>query len=160
MKNKLFQLNNTAFAVIALIIALVIVFFALFFQKKDQGLKITNLENIVLSEMNGKQVKMEPLLKPGEATYICFFSPKDCFNCMNKGINDLISLEKSGKTCLAVGVDNDLDAVSKLADHYASSFKAFYSIKVNDFIAHFTIKILPVITAIKQGKIENVTYLK
>jgi len=160
MKNKLFQLNNTAFAVIVAIIALVLVFFVVFFQKKDGGSKITGIENIILSEMNGKQVKMEPLLKPGEETYICFFSPKDCFNCMNKGINDLISLAKSGKTCLAVGVDNDVDAVSKLADHYSLSFKAFYAIRVKDFIKHFPIKVLPVMMVVKEGKIENVTYLK
>ena len=146
-----------AFGLLAVSIIIVIVLKFIVPINIGKGFNIREIEKIKVLDMKGNQVKLVDLFKKDEVTYCLIFELTNCYSCISQGIEDLKSLQKSGKSCIGLVVNNFfMDAAGWFSNN---DFSPFAVIRKDDFYENIFSQILPVIVKIKNGEVQSYRYI-
>lgn len=157
MKKNDLVLNIGIGVVVVVIIAIFLFKFVINKTGKEELFKINNIEKIVVSDLNGNEIKFFDLLDKEDDTFILIFDLRNCYSCIFKGIENLKSLKKSGKSCFGLAVHELLDELNGWSANH--DFSPFFLIKKSDFFENIHSMNLPVFIKISNGKVESFRFI-
>lgn len=148
------------FAIIILVTgAIVIAYFKYVFDKEmNMPVAINSIDNIYVSDLNGYQIKLIDLVKKDPELYLLLFDMKDCYSCIFDGINDLLTLEKSGKLCIAIAIDDNIDNVRGWSSKNFTASTLFV-INRTEFLQYIDSPLTPVLVQLKFGIIKKYRFI-
>ncbi|MGE5344114.1 MAG: hypothetical protein ACM3SY_21825 [Candidatus Omnitrophota bacterium] len=150
-------LYGTAIGVLVIGIILVIIFRFILPPKNPNAVNIKEFEKVSVIDLNGEQVRLADLAKKDQITYCMIFELTNCFSCIQKGIDDLKTLKKEGKSCIALAVHELIDEVNGFSA--TVEFAPFFMLKKKDFYEYVTTAHLPVMIKLKNGEVESFRYI-
>ncbi len=148
---------NIGIVRLVLVIGAVIIFKFVLADKTAQGFKMNSFESISITDLNGDTVKLSDVLDEKDAVYLMIFNLNNCYSCIYDGLKDLKNLKDSGKSAIAVIVDNRLDEVQGWSS--TQDFSPFYIMKTVDFYENVQSMLLPVIVKIEDKKIVRFRFI-
>lgn len=157
MKKSDLFLNIGIGVVILAIITVILFKFVINKTGKEESFKINNIEKIMVSDLNGNQINFSDLLDKEGDTYILIFELRNCYSCIFKGIENLKSLKKSGKSCFGLAVHDYLDELNGWSTNH--DFNPFFMIKKSEYFDNIHSTHLPVFIKITNGKVESYRFI-
>ena len=121
---------------------------------------ITNSPTFSLGLINSfliRYSKLFSLLNRMEDNYLLIFSFNDCSSCIYRGIDELKTLKKAGKTCIAIVVHDYYEEIKSWSSN--QDFSPFMVLKRIDFHEHIKTSSTPVLVKIRDRKIKNAFYI-
>ncbi len=140
------------------IIAITILVVVKFFLKGDKtSFVIEDLNDVEISDFSGKKFNLISLLNKNEETYFLMLEVDNCGSCISKGLSELKSLQKVGKTCIPIVIHDRVNEISGWASNY--DFSSFFCISKKTYYEYFKFTYLPVIFSIKNKTVKIIRYI-
>jgi hypothetical protein len=143
--------------IVFLSICIVLVILFKFILKPGPGFNIEKRESIRVTDLNGKESGLFSLFNGKEDTYLLIFSFNDCSSCIYRGIEELKTIKKAGRTCIAIVVHDYYEEIKSWSAN--QDFSPFVVLKRIDFYEHIKTSSTPVLVKIRNGKIKNAFYI-
>lgn len=156
-KNTEFYFRMT---IVILLIAIIVVFAMRFLYKKEhkpEAVSFINPQKTILLSLDNKTVTLEHLLKNSNVLYLAIFDFSGCYSCTGRALDDLRSLKKEKKDCIAITIHDNFNDFKEWAQ--MENFNPIYMVKKNIFYEFIKTPYVPVIIELKKGKIEFIRFI-
>jgi hypothetical protein len=154
---KLDRFYNIGIGVLVIGIAAVLIFKFVLDDPPHESFRINGIDQIIVSDLNGNEIKLSEFLAKDTATYFMLFGLNDCFSCIYLGLEDLKVLKKAGRPCFGLVVHDYIEEVGGWAAQY--DFTPFLVLKKLDFLENIKSASTPVFVKFADGKVESYGYI-